>query len=214
MKKILLTITTIASFIYSNAQEHHNEASKEEHHFAKDYDKKGEFEQGDIFVSALFGFDSKKKGEEEDIKLELFTRVGYLISETIIGGIKLGYERESETEEIGTGLEESKSHNGLVGIFGRYDFTPGHKFSLFGELGVDYLTADKEVSGTKVKEDGYKVGLSPGLTYFLTDHFAIEAFWGALSYESTKVDGEEHSTDEIIVGFDFEHINFGLAYKF
>ncbi|WP_106794862.1 outer membrane beta-barrel protein [Aquimarina sp. Aq78] len=213
MKKILLLIITIASFSFANAQERHNNATKE-HHFAKDYDKKGEFEQGDVFVSALFGFDSKtikNEGEEhKDIMLDVFTRVGYLISETVTGGVKFGYESEKEEE----GEEEIKSHHGLIGVFGRYDFTPGHKFSLFGELGVDYLTADIERNGLKNREKGYKIGLTPGLTYFLNDHFAIEALWGAISYESMKADKGEKSTDEIIVGFDFEHINFGLAYKF
>lgn len=166
MKKILLLIITIASFSFANAQERHNNATKE-HHFAKDYDKKGEFEQGDVFVSALFGFDSKtikNEGEEhKDIMLDVFTRVGYLISETVTGGVKFGYESEKEEE----GEEEIKSHHGLIGVFGRYDFTPGHKFSLFGELGVDYLTADIERNGLKNREKGYKIWTHSWINIFL-----------------------------------------------
>ncbi len=207
--KMLFIFILIFSHALINAQEKENHESS---HESKDtYDERGEFEKGDIFISALFGFDKITKGEENDVELEMSGRLGYLITERVTGGVKISLENEKIEAE---GLENEEIQKTLIGLFGRYDFTPHHKFSLFGEVGFDYITSKIEEGETEIEEEGFRVGMSPGITYFLNSHFAIEAFWGALEYRTSKVDGESESTDEIVIGFDFENINFGLAYKF
>ncbi|SED64454.1 Outer membrane protein beta-barrel domain-containing protein [Tenacibaculum sp. MAR_2010_89] len=197
----------MSPFTVIHSQDHHlNKTHKND-----SYDEKGEFEEGDIFVSALFGFDSETKGNEKDIAVEFSGRLGYLFSNTLTGGIKLSLDNEIIEGTLHKNIDVSHT---LIGLFGRYDFTPGHKFSIFGELGFDYLSSKSKDGNLEIKENGYKIGLSPGITYFLNKHFAIEAFWGALQYQTKKVNGEHESTHEFNIGIDFEHINFGLAYKF
>lgn len=213
----IILLTFSSTIIVAQEKEPHEllmmvTQEKEQHNLLHDsYDEQGEFEKGDVFLSALFGFDSETKGEEKDIALEVSTRVGYLFSERITGGIKLSLDNEKIE---GENLHDIEIGHTLIGLFGRYDFTPHHRFSIFGEVGFDYLTSKRKEGNIEIKEDGYRIGMSPGITFFLNRNFAIEAFWGALEYRSKKVDGEAESTDQIIIGFDFEHINFGLAYKF
>ncbi|WP_378174534.1 porin family protein [Aquimarina sp. SS2-1] len=191
MKKLILTAIAVFTLTFVNAQD-------------------GGFAKGDIFVSGSFGYDSESTGDNKNNTFSITPRVGFFVTENITVGARLGYT----TQKIEVGGGETKINALNAGAFGRYYFTPSNKFSIFGELGLDYVSAKTEIASTDSTTDGFGINVGPGVSYFISDHFALEAFWGALGYATAKADGAADSTDLFTIGLDLDDINLGLVYKF
>ncbi len=196
MKKVLLSAIALMAFGAANAQETTN----------------GGFAQGDAFISGAVGFGTESTG---DFKTNVFTvspRAAYFLTDNISLGVALGYTSIKEeaplTEDVTTSVFEA-------GVFGRYYFMPSSQFSLFGQLGVGYQTLKEEQGDFEDKSNGFNVGLAPGISYFVSEHFALEATFGILGYNTTKPDADgAESTDTFQFGLNMNDINFGIVYKF
>lgn len=192
MKKLLLTAAAVFAFGFANAQE-------------------GGFAKGDIFVSGAFGINSEKTGDAKSSGFEIEPKVGFFVTENIAIGGKLGYRTENEENAFGNKTTDEAALT--IGAFGRYFFTPASKFSLFGQLGVDYSSIDNKLADDQEKETGINLGL--GLNYFVSKNFSIEATWAGLGYTSNDNGGNgADKTNSFGLGADLRSINFGLTYKF
>lgn len=172
----------------------------------------GGFAKGDIFLSGSFGYNSTKTGDIKNNSFEFTPRAGFFVSDNIAVGARLGYTNSKQEVPF---FDDVKLNTFNIGGFGRYYFTPSDKFSIFGELGLEYATSKREEGTTELKINGFGINVGPGVSYFLNDHFALEAFWGALGYATAKPDVDNaESTDVITFGLDLDDINLGLVYKF
>lgn len=203
MKKIILTVAAVFAFGFANAQE-----GIVTEGFAK----------GDVFISGAVGFGSTKTGDFKTNDFEIAPRAGYFVTENIAVGVALGYQ----SAKLDFDGEDVKNNTLSVGAFGRYYFTPASKFSLFGQLGVNYNSYDNEfavvdgelVSG-EFKGDGFDVALAPGVNYFITKNFSLEATFGILGFATTQPDEDgAEKTNSFNFGLDMRDINLGLVYKF
>lgn len=201
MKKVLLSAIAVMAFGFANAQ---------------DVPTTG-FSQGDVFITGSVGFGSEKTGDFKTNTFNISPKAGYFVTNNIALGVQLGYTTVKDTEDTPLGETEEKTTDLQIGAFGRYYFTPARNFSFFGQLSAGYLSSKTETSpgGGEVKSDGVNVALAPGISYFVSDHIALEATFGILGYRTTKpdFDGAE-STDNFDFGVNFSDINFGIVYKF
>ncbi len=195
MKKLIFTLATFAAFTVAKAQE----------------TSEGGFIRGEGFVTGTFGLESSKTGESKTTAFEVAPSVGFFVSPNIAVGGRVGFSSLKEEE----GSDELTTSGFSAGIFGRYYFTPASKFSLFGELAVEYATANVDNGFDEIDVNGFGVQLAPAVSYFLNKNFAIEASWGVLNYNTAKpdFDGAE-STDQFRFGLNLRDINFGIVYKF
>lgn len=202
MKKVILSVAAVFAFGFANAQETVSEG----------------FSKGDVFINGAIGFGSTKTGDFKTNDFVVAPKAGYFVTDNIAVGVALGYE--SSKLDFGTDLTNSTFS---VGAFGRYYFTPASKFSIFGELGLNYNSYDNEyavdLDGMLVpadsKGDGFGVAIAPGVSYFVAKNFALVASFGILSYNSSKpdFDGAE-KTNTFNFGLDTRDIRLGLVYKF
>lgn len=196
MKKILLSAIAVMAFGFANAQ---------------DSETAG-FSKGDFFVSGGLGFNSTKTGDFKTNNFNFSPMAAYFITENIALGGQLN---------VGTGKSEagdSETKNTSLGInaIGRYYFTPGNAFSIFGQAQVGYFSNKMNPEfGEDVKTDGFNIGVGPGMNYFVSSHFALEAGLGILSYSTAKpdFDGAE-STDTFNLNLNLSNVTFGVVYKF
>ena len=202
MKRILLSAVAIMVFGAMSAQEAATSG----------------FSPGNAFITGSVGYQSQKTG---DIKTDAFTitpMVGYFITGNIAVGGQVAYT--SSTDFIDTGLSSYELEINAFGIgaFGRYYTTPANAFSLFGQLSVAYQTAKSEASGgavAEIKADGFGIDLSPGISYFVSDHFALEATIGSIGYSTANPDVEGMpSTNTFNIGLNLSDVSFGVLYKF
>ena len=205
MKKIILSAFALFAIGFANAQE-------------KSEEGKG-FSNGDVVISGTVGFSSTKTGDFKTDSFTIMPGVGFFVSDNIAIGGTIGYTSGTSTQDLsGAGdFFDVKTNAFVVGAFGRYYATPASDFSFFGELSVAYSTAKSEVDGTDLesKANGFGIGVSPGVSYFISSNFALEASIGALSYNTTKpdFDGAE-STNTFELNLDLTNVTLGLVYKF
>jgi len=213
MKKLLLSALAVCAFTFANAQEETTSTD-------------GSLAKGDVMISGTLGFGSESQDIVKTNNFDFSPSATYLVSDKIGVGVKVGFGAgkgenvDVEFNGLVGNADEAKTTDLSVGAFGRYFFTPASKFSLFGELGFNYNTSKSEITEAGVTLDapdskGFDVAVGPGICYFVSSNFAIEANWGALGYKTSKIDmaGAE-SKDEFGLNLDLADINFGLAYKF
>ncbi|WP_298224328.1 porin family protein [Flavobacterium sp.] len=200
MKKIILSTVAILAFGFANAQ---------------DKGGSGEgFSKGDVFLSGQVGFGSSKYTAAGNYKEDSFTfspSVGYFVTENIALG--LGLTISNSSTQATEAADKSKVNTTGFDVMGRYYFTPSNQFSVYGQLGVGYQSTKYDAADVKV--NGFGVNVGPGVSYFISKNFAMEAGWGVLSYATAKADstGAESSTD-FGLNVNLNDINFGLVYKF
>lgn len=196
MKKIILSAMAILAFGFANAQDDSGEG----------------FSKGDVFVSGSVGFGSTKQGDVKENGFNFSPKVGFFVSENIAIGARIGFASttQSEPEE-----DDFKTNEFSVGAFGRYYVTPASKFSVFAELGVDISSSKIEQGNFDAKSNGFGVGAGLGVSYFLSNNFAMEASWAGLGFNSDKADFDgAEATTSFGLNVDLSSINFGLIYKF
>lgn len=187
MKRIFLAAIAVMGFTFANAQT-------------------TGFSKGNTFISGALSISSDKTGDAKSNGFEIEPKVGYFLTENIALGGKLGF-RSDKFEN------DSKDNAFTVGAFGRYYFTPASQFSVFGQLGLDYTGHKYKPGNGKSNELGAGLGL--GLSYFLSNHFAIEATWAGLNYSVNNNGGHgADKTNSFYLGSDLREVQFGVVYKF
>ena len=170
------------------------------------------FVKGNTFITGAVGVTSTKTGDFKESGFTISPSVGHCVSENIAVGARLGFNNVTEDD----GEDKVKTNTFSAGLFGRYYWMPASKFSIFAELGVDYANASVDNGVTdKLKANGFGFEFAPGINYFLNNHFALEAKWGVLGYNTVKpdVDGAK-ATNNFNFGVNLSDINLGLVYKF
>lgn len=161
------------------------------------------FSKGDSFISGAFNIGSEKTGDSKSNAFTLVPSVGYFASENIAIGAKLGFGSYKENT--------IKTNAFKAGAFGRYYFTPASQFSVFGQANLDFTS--NKTGDLKSNAIGVNVGL--GLSYFLSNHFAIEATWAGLGYSVDNNGGHgADKTNSFGLGTDLTDVSFGVIYKF
>jgi len=197
MKKLILSLAAVASFTFASAQEQEVETYG--------------FNEGDMFVSGSFGIGSTKfPDDSKENTFNISPRFGYFLNDFIAVGAQAGYSKQKKENANGDDVVDNSTFT--IGAFGRYYLMPAQKFSFFGELGLGYGTTE-DINDNKV--NGVNIEVAPGLSYFVSKHFALEATFGILGYNSVKPDesGAE-STYSFHFGLNMDDINLGLIYKF
>lgn len=203
MKKLLLSALAICAFTFGNAQEDKKEST-------------GGYAKGDVFISGSFGINTANNvggvADNKETGFVIAPRAGFFVSDNIAVGAKIGFQ----SDKAESGNVDTQDMQWLrAGAFGRYYFMPANQFSVFGEFGFDYVSQDNKLAAANGKSNGVDVNLGVGVSYFISNSFALEAGWGALGYSTLKneADGAE-SENRFGLGLDMTDITLGLVYKF
>jgi long-subunit fatty acid transport protein len=198
MKKVLLTAAAVLSLTFVNAQEEKGTGSG--------------FSKGDVFITGAVGYGTISTGDSKLTSFTLSPSVGFFVNENIAFGAVLGFNSST--------LEDSVTDAFSAGFFVRNYFKPSAQFSVFAELKAAINNTKTEsrtgaVIENELKTNGVGLAFAPGVNYFISDKFSIEATWGLLGYSTSKpdFDGAE-STDNFSFGLNMTSLNFGLNYKF
>jgi len=180
-----------------------------------------------IFETILDGdrknFDSKLRG-------------GYFIGNYAMIGFDLNYYQERFTGLILKDSDSIQSRSFSRGFAVTPNFrsvvplTANERLSFFTEIGLTFGGGNKvtretknidEIDKTFTKNFNFKVGISPGVTFFAMENFALEVQLDVLGYElntsKNTVNGIEESSitrQNIDFKIDILSLNLGLAYYF
>ena len=159
---------------------------------------------------------------------------GYALSNNFIVGLGLGYARgtneDNNTDSEGL-ISEFESETTTYSIFPYarkfFSVSPNFAFFLQGEARYSNTSneSDRTFDGTttNASSDGesWFFGIRPGVTYFVSKRFALEANLGTLGYTTTNNERDNSSgntTESDFNRFAFElnasNLFFGLSYYF
>jgi hypothetical protein len=167
------------------------------------------FKKGDIFVTGTFGYVSKSNGGTSEGTFAIKPGVGYFINDKLAVGGTIGFQNTS-TKPSGGGSSASTSEFG-IGLMARYYTTPASQFSLFAEGGFEFTSQSADGGGGGT---GFGLSAKPGINYFVSPHFSLEATVGEIGFSSSKAKGATESNNDFNFGFNFREIMLGLNYKF
>lgn len=198
IRRIILSLIAVLTLSFVNAQEEKSSRIG--------------FQKTNKFISGAIGFSTTSY--PDDRKENSFTvapRFGYFISDFVALGAKAGYSFEKRKNPNGDKVYDNQSFT--LGVFGRYYLLPGNRFSVFGEVGLGFGTIKNTV--TDDRYNGVNANFNPGLSYFISESFALEATFGLIQYDSVKQDINDADAQEAFeVGLDLSRINLALIYKF
>jgi len=198
MKKIIFTVAAIFAFGFANAQD-------------KKESNEG-FAKGNVFITGGFGFNSEKTGDVKESDFTFAPAVGFFVADKIAIGARLNFTTGKQENPP---ADDVKTSVFMGEVFGRYYFTPASKFSVFGELAVGFGTMKWEQGPLDSDSNMFGVNAGVGINYFLSNHWAIEAGWAGLGFNSYDNGGNgADKTDNFGLNVDLSSINFGLLYKF
>lgn len=196
MKNLLMTAAALLAVGFANAQDVESTAAKG-------------FAKGDVFMAGSIGVGSTKTGDNKSTDFTIAPSAAIFLTDNIALGARIAYSSSKAENAIADTMDASSVE---FGVFGRYYATPASDFSLFAELGVAYGTVEDNLADTTDK--GFGIGLAPGVSYFISEHFALEAAFGILNYNSYEADGAADKTNSFNFGLDMSDIQLGLVYKF
>ncbi len=171
-----------------------------------------QFAKGDMFASGSVGYSSltDNNNDTKQTSFSFSPSVGYFITNNLSleGELLFGQETFEEVN-----LKTINDNSMGFGIASRYYFTPANKFSFFGRLGAAYVTINDKVN--KFKTNAFVVGVSPAISYFVSDKFAMQATIGSINYSTTSFDvSGSKSVNGLDLNFNLSNIAVGLNYKF
>jgi hypothetical protein len=192
MKKIILTAAAVFAFSFANAQEA----------------KSMGFAKGDFVATGSITTLSNDRFDNEGNMFAGSTTtfapsVGYFVSDKI--SLSAGFASISDDND------GEKVTTSVFSLGAAYNFNAANQFSSRIGAGVGFgNTSDGDID---VKSTTFRLGY--GISYFVSNHFALSADLSAFEYTSAKADveGAEAATSTSF-GVNLSNITLGLAYKF
>lgn len=195
--------------------------------------------KGKKIISGSFGILNDSRSEkfkagstDEDKKFysNLDLIGGIFLNDKFAFGLHLGHDY-SKFDLKQTPNKSTITNSELaVGLFGRfYKPTDLDRLALMFHFTGDFIgggrTNKANTSGTSVntksKIAGFGLSFTPGVAFLLSDHFAVETFYGNLGFitskEKVKTGATEVSTvtnNDFSLDFTMQSLHFGVSYFF
>jgi hypothetical protein len=197
MKKIILSVVAIFTFVFANAQ-------------STDIQGVG-FSKGNKFLEGSFSF---RSGDVQD-SWSLTPKMGFMLdNQWAVGGfLAMGGTKDNAN---------NKNGNFGIGAFARYYFLSlgaSKSFQAYGELGMGYtaLTYDPN-NASKSTNSAMNANIDLGMNYFFASHWAaVFKLANILSYNNANPESGSNTSDLTVNVNLFNNIfatpQFGLLYK-
>jgi outer membrane protein len=171
---------------------------------------------GNMMVGGAFKYTSHSEngGDSKRNTIMFSPSFGYFISDNLAIGGEIGLE--STTQDVGT--QNLKSSSFGIGPFVRYyKYTGNENFAFFGQAGFAYAAGKREqAAGGDVKTSTFFFDVSPGFSYFFTDHWALDFSLSLLRIEShdPNKDADDDNINDVVFGVESFSPSLGFRYHF
>jgi len=163
--------------------------------------------QGTISLGGSVGMtNDKEETDGEDIRSSEFRfspSVGYFVVDNLMVGLNLSLISGKEDDGFGG---DDKYNAFFFGPFARYYiFTSNEQFAFFGEAGTLFGSYKNKPDGqNETKSTAFNIYLSPGFSYFMNEHWAVDLAFQGISFSSFDPDKDD-SNDKS------SSFNFGVS---
>lgn len=197
--------------------------------------------KGTTYLSGQVGYYHSEKNEfgterKNDV-IRILPTAGYFVNNNLALGLGIGYKSAVTKHSVGGGFSSNtmdikETDNAfVVAPFVRKYWTLSDKLYIFGQLQVplefgqekldsnsDILMGDPLLAPSSSSKNNYTnigVNIKPGLDYFVSKNWSIEATIGEFGYNTYKrdIDGARRA-DDYKFGISLTSVTFGVKYVF
>lgn len=176
-----------------------------------------QIQKGDIQLGGTVSFNSNELGDLDNESFSILPQAGLFVSDLTSIGVIIGYNSNSNTVfDQGTGnLEDVKNNLFVFGAYARFHKSVVDNLYLFLQPALRFGTGENEFAAPAVGDiNSFNIGLSPGITYFLSPKFAIEMNLGGVSYNRNTFDVNGNETTSNNFNFNLDLASLGLGLNF
>ncbi len=176
----------------------------------------GQIQQGNFQLGGNLSYFSNENGALESSSYQVLPRVGYFVSDNFSLGVQVGLGGRS----FESGNTEDTYDEFVYGIFGRFHKNLSEKVYLYIEpnltLGSGDATIPTNNGSLETDYSSLRLGVNPGIIYFLTDKIGLEFGIGLIQYSEEKREGTNfnQTNDSFSLSLNPVQINTGLSIYF
>lgn len=200
MKKLILAVAVLALGVNAQAQESNGLEGKS-------------FIMGQVGYSQ--SYDSYKSNVNKNTKEQSYSVLpayGYFISPSVAVGGALGYQGST----VGTGADKFTSNEFIIQPMVRKYWGVANNLYIFGQASIPVSFGSEKQGGIKQEYTNYGVEIKPGVDYFLSNNWSLEASVGLLSWTANNPK-HRANTNDFNVGLNsglIGGLNLGVKYIF
>lgn len=158
------------------------------------------FSKDDFIFSAKMNVVNYNTADKKYLNHQFNLNFGEFYSKNVAVGVGFAF-----------GTSGKLADNFSAGIFGKYYTSPSSKFSFLTKSALQYNRSQDE---EETVSSGSSLMFSPGVSYFLTNRLALEAYFGNIGYSTSKnEEGNKVRTNKFELGFDARNISFGILLR-
>ena len=166
-----------------------------------------------ISLSPMTGFTSLTvENDYTTTNVGIAPEVGYFINDNIAVGIGLFYTASTYSPDA-VGDDDVKFNTFGFNPYVRYHFINKGNFRVYGQFNIAYASARSDIRGTKAIR-AFEVGISPGLSYQLTERIAINAGFGSFGYAVAEDRNSQIRASVFGLNLDSSSLKFGFTISF
>lgn len=167
-------------------------------------------------LSPMTGFTTQSYGDESFTTFGIAPEFGYFIADDMIVGLGVFYTGSRYDDGLDSDDADHTELNmntfGLNPYF-RYLFINKEKFNVYAQAGLTYATSKSDASGAK-SINFFDISVMPGISYNLSDRFAINATYGYLGYSNLGIEDADESENSFGLKLDMSTLRFGFTVSF
>lgn len=158
-----------------------------------------------VYVGGEVGF--WRNWDDNHTTFTIKPEVGYTLSDNWAIGTTIGYAHN---------YKDGAKYNGFeVAPYARYTFVKFDAVSLFLDGGFGFQTYKVKVNGhSSDSQNGWEVGIKPGVKVDLTEKLSFVAHVGFLGYRDSDDDVSAFGEDGFGFSANGNNLTFGLYYNF
>jgi outer membrane protein len=178
------------------------------------YAAKAQTAAGNMMVGGSLKYTSTSfnGGDDKENQMIFSPSFGYFVADNFVVGGEITLLTSSEDE----GAENLKSSLFAIGPFARYyKYTGNEDFAFFGQASFSYGSGKSDnTGGGDTKFSVFVFDVSPGFSYFFTDHWALDFSLSLLSISSTDPDKDADDDNVTRVEFGVESFSPSLGFRY
>lgn len=153
-----------------------------------------------IYVGGSFSW--TRNDVEDSNQFSIAPEVGYNFNKQWAVGVELEYIHKKQPYEKANGFS--------IAPYARYTFFEKSIVRLFLDGGVGFSTMKWKYEDN---DNGFEIGIKPGIAVVLSDHWSLEAKYGFLGYRDKYTPAGGNAN---VSGLDFNpnSLSFGIKYEF
>lgn len=178
---------------------------------------KAQIQKGDIQLGGAIGINSNKTGDNKFNYFNFSPRAGFFVSDKTSIGITTGFSTTNrDVFQVSTGtIVEQIENQFQIGVYSRFHKSLGENFYIYLQPSFGFGSGKNKTDGSETSSsNSINLQLMPGITYFMSDKFALEMNIGNLNYSNIKREapGFEETTDNFNLNLNLSAFTLGLSY--